>query len=177
MEKKGAYKILYGWSDSGVDPEAKKRGRGGGGGDDDDICVVTVSDAATKNSLDRTSLRELAGTVARESTRSSSRHKIRIVLTGEGDAFSSGIDLKRAPEVFGMDEFDYESDPVYQMEKCEIPIICVVAGVAINAGFERISRRRDSGHAKRAIYRYAHGTWFATVVGVIIEIESSDWDK
>jgi|TARA_A100001037_G_scaffold290600_1_gene303655 enoyl-CoA hydratase/carnithine racemase len=59
-----------------------------------------------------------------------------IVLTGEGDAFSSGIDLKGAPEVFGMDEFDYESDPVYQMEKCEIPIICVVPGVAINAGFE-----------------------------------------
>jgi enoyl-CoA hydratase/carnithine racemase len=58
------------------------------------------------------------------------------VLTGEGDAFSSGIDLKCAPEVFGMDEFDYESDPVYQMEKCEIPIICVVPGVAINAGFE-----------------------------------------
>ena len=114
------------------------RRKGGGKGDDDDICVVTLSDAATKNSLDRTSLRELAGTVARESTRSSSSSDVTkcIVLTGEGDAFSSGIDLKGAPEVFGMDEFDYESDPVYQMEKCEIPIICVVPGVAINAGFE-----------------------------------------
>ena len=115
-----------------VSTPREKGGEGGGG--DDDICVVTVSDAATKNSLDRTSLRELAGTVARESTRSSVTKCI--VLTGEGDAFSSGIDLKRAPEVFGMDEFDYESDPVYQMEKCEIPIICVVPGVAINAGFE-----------------------------------------
>ena len=116
---------------------SRRKGGGGGGkgGDGYDICVVTLSDAATKNSLDRTSLRELAGTVARESTRSSPVTKC-IVLTGEGDAFSSGIDLKRAPEVFGMDEFDYESDPVYQMEKCEIPIICVVPGVAINAGFE-----------------------------------------
>ena len=116
-----------------------RRKGGGGKGGDDDICVVTLSDAATKNSLDRTSLRELAGTVARESTRSSSSSSDVtkcIVLTGEGDAFSSGIDLKGAPEVFGMDEFDYESDPVYQMEKCEIPIICVVPGVAINAGFE-----------------------------------------
>ena len=117
-----------------------RRKGGGGKGGDDDICVVTLSDAATKNSLDRTSLRELAGTVARESTRSSSSSSSDvtkcIVLTGEGDAFSSGIDLKGAPEVFGMDEFDYESDPVYQMEKCEIPIICVVPGVAINAGFE-----------------------------------------
>jgi enoyl-CoA hydratase len=122
---------------------SRRKGGGGGGkgGDGYDICVVTLSDAATKNSLDRTSLRELAGTVARESTRSSSSSSSSdvtkcIVLTGEGDAFSSGIDLKGAPEVFGMDEFDYESDPVYQMEKCEIPIICVVPGVAINAGFE-----------------------------------------
>ena len=117
---------------------SRRRNEGEEGGDDD-ICVVTLSDAATKNSLDRTSLRELAGTVARESTRSSSSSSDVtkcIVLTGEGDAFSSGIDLKGAPEVFGMDEFDYESDPVYQMEKCEIPIICVVPGVAINAGFE-----------------------------------------
>ena len=122
---------------------SRRQGGGGKGKGGDDICVVTLSDAATKNSLDRTSLRELAGTVARESTRSSSSSSSSssdvtkcIVLTGEGDAFSSGIDLKGAPEVFGMDEFDYESDPVYQMEKCEIPIICVVPGVAINAGFE-----------------------------------------
>ena len=131
-KRKGAYKKM-----SGRIRVSRRKGGGGKGGDDD-ICVVTLSDAATKNSLDRTSLRELAGTVARESTRSSSSSSVTkcIVLTGEGDAFSSGIDLKGAPEVFGMDEFDYESDPVYQMEKCEIPIICVVPGVAINAGFE-----------------------------------------
>ena len=120
---------------------SRRKGGGGGGkgGDGYDICVVTLSDAATKNSLDRTSLRELAGTVARESTRSSSSSSSSdatkcIVLTGEGDAFSSGIDLKGAPEVFGMDEFDYESDPVYQMEKCEIRVRR--PGGRDDAGFE-----------------------------------------
>ena len=140
MKRKGAYKKK---KMSGRIRVSRRQGGGGKGKGGDDICVVTLSDAATKNSLDRTSLRELAGTVARESTRFSSSSSSSssdvtkcIVLTGEGDAFSSGIDLKGAPEVFGMDEFDYESDPVYQMEKCEIPIICVVPGVAINAGFE-----------------------------------------
>ena len=59
------------------------------------------------------------------------------MLTATGRrAFSTGIDLGDAEQVFKMDEVVLDDDIVHQMELCPFPIIGAVNGVAIAAGFE-----------------------------------------
>jgi enoyl-CoA hydratase len=108
--------------------------------EDERIQIVTISGKETRNSLDKNSLKLLASAfiLANEEEENEKNTKARcIIVTGDGDeAFSSGINLHAAKDVFQMSEFDYDADVVHAMEKCEIPIVCVVNGIAINAGFE-----------------------------------------
>jgi len=110
--------------------------------EDERIQIVTISGKETRNSLDKNSLKLLASAFIsanqEDEKNKKKKNKTRcIILTGDGDeAFSSGINLLAAKDVFQMSEFDYDSDVVNAMEKCQIPIICVVNGIAINAGFE-----------------------------------------
>ena len=109
--------------------------------EDERIQIVTISGKETRNSLDKNSLKLLASvfiSANQEDENNKKKNKTRcIILTGDGDeAFSSGINLLAAKDVFQMSEFDFDADVVHAMEKCEIPIVCVVNGIAINAGFE-----------------------------------------
>ena len=108
--------------------------------EDERIQIVTISGTNTRNSLDRHSLKLLASAFisANKEEENKKNTKTRcIILTGDGDeAFSSGINLYAAKDVFQMSEFDYACDVVNAMEKCQIPIVCVMNGIAINAGFE-----------------------------------------
>lgn len=108
--------------------------------EDERIQIVTISGKKTRNSLDGNSLKALASafiSANEEEEKEKNKETRCIVLTGDGDeAFSSGINLSAAKDVFKMSEFDYDSDVVNAMEKCHVPIVCVVNGIAINAGFE-----------------------------------------
>ena len=104
-----------------------------------DVCVITLSDVQSRNSLTEHSLKALSNAIGKASSSSeegTARTRC-VILTGDGeDAFSSGINLSAAKSVFRMSEEDYESDPVHAMETSRVPILCVVNGAAINAGFE-----------------------------------------
>ena len=109
--------------------------------EDERIQIVTISGKETRNSLDKNSLKLLASafiSANEEDDNKKKKNKTRcIILTGDGgNAFSSGINLYAAKDVFQMSEFDYDCDVVNAMEKCHVPIVCVVNGIAINAGFE-----------------------------------------
>lgn len=109
--------------------------------EDERIQIVTISGKETRNSLDKNSLKLLASafiSANEEDENKKKKNKTRcIILTGDGDeAFSSGINLYAAKDVFQMSEFDFDADVVNAMENCHIPIVCVVNGIAINAGFE-----------------------------------------
>lgn len=98
------------------------------------IAVVVIDAPETNNALTKDMLIELAG--AFRGLRENTETRV-AVLTGAGTSnFCAGIDLKHAHFVFKMDEFDFGSDPVYQMEHATFPIIGAVRGHAINAGFE-----------------------------------------
>ena len=110
--------------------------------EDERIQIVTISGKETRNSLDKNSLKLLASAFIsanqEDEKKKKKKNKTRcVILTGDGDeAFSSGINLLAAKDVFQTSEFDYDSDVVHAMEKCHVPIVCVVNGIAINAGFE-----------------------------------------
>lgn len=110
--------------------------------EDERIQIVTISGKETRNSLDKNSLKLLASAFIsanqEDEKNKKKKNKTRcVILTGDGDeAFSSGINLLAAKDVFQTSEFDYDSDVVHAMEKCHVPIVCVVNGIAINAGFE-----------------------------------------
>lgn len=60
-----------------------------------------------------------------------------VILTGADDkAFTAGVDLTAAMQVFKSSEDDVERDVVHQMDLCPFPIIGAINGWAINAGFE-----------------------------------------
>ncbi len=63
-----------------------------------------------------------------------------IILTGEGKAFSAGVDLKElselGPSEGGTGELERAEDCVRTMERCPKPIIGAINGFAITGGFE-----------------------------------------
>lgn len=88
---------------------------------------------AALNALTVRMIHELAATFRRLAADESVRAA---VLTGAGRAFSAGVDLTAAQQVFQGDVEDRDRDPVAQMEACPFPIIGAVHGPAITAGFE-----------------------------------------
>lgn len=97
------------------------------------IALVTINRPKSLNSLTKGMTIDLAKTFKSLDGDDSVRV---IILTGSGRAFTSGIDLTSAEDVFKGDVKNMEIDLVYQMEKCRKPIIGAVAGFAITAGFE-----------------------------------------
>ena len=59
-----------------------------------------------------------------------------VLITGAGEAFSAGIDLTAASQVFKSDQTEVQHDIVLSMEACSFPIIGAVHGPCVTAGFE-----------------------------------------
>jgi enoyl-CoA hydratase len=100
------------------------------------ILLVTLNRPEKYNAADETMHRELATVFAEISRDRATRVA---VITGAGDAFSSGGDLAMIERAAGnydrVSQMITEmSDLVYQMIDCEKPIVSAVNGVAIGAG-------------------------------------------
>ena len=107
---------------------------GGGGGGGALVALVSLNRPSAFNALTYDMLSQLAHVFKTLGTREEVRAAI---LTGKGDAFSAGIDLTAASQVFSRDEeSERENDVVRQMDKCRFPIIGAINGPAVTAGFE-----------------------------------------
>ncbi|KAL5700315.1 hypothetical protein ACHQM5_025773 [Ranunculus cassubicifolius] len=97
------------------------------------IALVTINRPKSLNSLTRGMLVDLAHIFKSLDSDKSVRV---IILSGSGRAFSSGVDLTAAQDVFKGDVKNMDEDLVYQMERCSKPIIGAINGFAVTAGFE-----------------------------------------
>ncbi|KAL5700313.1 hypothetical protein ACHQM5_025772 [Ranunculus cassubicifolius] len=97
------------------------------------IALVTINRSKSLNSLTRGMLVDLAHIFKSLDSDKSVRV---IILSGSGRAFSSGVDLTAAQDVFKGDVKNMDEDLVYQMERCRKPIIGAINGFAVTAGFE-----------------------------------------
>ena len=100
------------------------------------VAVVTIDAPSTSNAITRPMLVHLAR--AFRELRDAENPAVRAcVLAARGrKAFSAGIDLSAAEDVFKMDANDLTNDIVHQMERCDFLIVGAINGVAVNAGFE-----------------------------------------
>lgn len=98
-----------------------------------EIGTITINRPRFLNSLTRSMIVSLAHAIKSLDNDSSIGA---IVITGEGRAFCSGVDLTAAEDVFKGDVKDKDTDPVFQMEICTKPIIGAINGYAVTAGFE-----------------------------------------
>ncbi|VVA90743.1 unnamed protein product [Arabis nemorensis] len=97
------------------------------------IAIITINRPKSLNSLTRAMMVDLAAAFKDMD----SDESIQVVIfTGSGRSFCSGVDLTAAESVFKGDVKDPETDPVIQMERLRKPIIGVINGFAITAGFE-----------------------------------------
>ncbi|KAK9992085.1 hypothetical protein SO802_027070 [Lithocarpus litseifolius] len=97
------------------------------------IAYVTINRPKSLNSLTKSMMTDMAQAFKSLDRDDSVRV---IILSGSGRAFCSGVDLTSAEDVFKGDVKDLESDPVAQMERARKPIIGVIGGFAVTAGFE-----------------------------------------
>lgn len=98
------------------------------------VAVATLSDAATRNALSRTMVREMFGAIdaARQSKARS------IVIAGDGPAFCAGANIGDLRDGW-MDGSDPLTDPMRLFEaltKLPCLVIAAVNGPAIGGGFE-----------------------------------------
>ncbi|PIA38050.1 hypothetical protein AQUCO_02900117v1 [Aquilegia coerulea] len=97
------------------------------------IATITINRPKSLNSLTKSMMIDLA----KEFKKLDGNESVRVViLTGSGRAFSSGVDLTSAEDVFKGDVKNLDEDLVHQMELCRKPIIGAINGFAITAGFE-----------------------------------------
>jgi len=97
------------------------------------IATITLNRPQALNALSRDMLVDLAFTF----TRLDEDPDVKvIILTGAGRAFSAGVDLTAAADVFKGDVKTEASDTLAQMQKCRKPIIGAINGHSITAGFE-----------------------------------------
>eukprot|EP00232_Nephroselmis_pyriformis_P020332 CAMPEP_0182878766 /NCGR_PEP_ID=MMETSP0034_2-20130328/15557_1 /TAXON_ID=156128 /ORGANISM="Nephroselmis pyriformis, Strain CCMP717" /LENGTH=235 /DNA_ID=CAMNT_0025011663 /DNA_START=68 /DNA_END=772 /DNA_ORIENTATION=+ len=100
------------------------------------VALVTLNRPRAYNAFTAAMFHRLAG-IFRQLREEEGGGACRVaVLTGEGKAFSAGVDLTAAGDVFTSDGDDLENDVVHQMELCPFPIIGAVNGHAVTAGFE-----------------------------------------
>lgn len=97
------------------------------------LAHVTINRPQSLNSLTKSMITDLAA--AFKTLDADDAVKV-IILSGNGRAFCSGVDLTAASTVFKGDVKDVETDAVAQMERCRKPIIGAVKGFAVTAGFE-----------------------------------------
>merc|ERR1711924_362041 len=85
---------------------------------DKKVAIVTIDRPEALNALTWSMLQQLAAAFRDIDATASA-----VILTGKGRSFSAGIDLTAASEVFTRDESEKIHDVVWQMERCEVPII------------------------------------------------------
>ncbi len=104
------------------------------------VATVTLNRPEVKNAMSRALLARL-GDVFREVA---ADHCIEVmVITGAGDAFSAGLDLKEMPDPAGIDKeawvremVETIRDPIDALHAFDRPVIGAINGVAITGGFE-----------------------------------------
>lgn len=97
------------------------------------IATITINRPQALNALTR----DMLVTLAYSFTRLDEDPDVKvIILTGAGRAFSAGVDLTAASDVFKGDVKTEATDTLAQMQKCHKPIIGAINGHCITAGFE-----------------------------------------
>ena len=112
------------------------------------IAELVLSNPGRHNSLDDEFWNDLGQSLERVAADSSIRA---IVLSGEGDNFSSGIDLEFAGRMLATDASDegrardrmndnirWLQDVFLRLERCRVPVVAAVQGACIGAGLELV---------------------------------------
>ncbi|MEO8298426.1 MAG: enoyl-CoA hydratase [Burkholderiales bacterium] len=94
--------------------------------------VVTLNRPDAMNALSRRLRAELAAAIDALATDSAVRV---LILTGQGRAFSAGIDVKELATL-GLAGSDAVADPVAALARFTGPVIGAINGVAVTGGFE-----------------------------------------
>ncbi len=104
------------------------------------IATVTLNRPAVKNALSRALIKALES--AFEGLATDPDVEV-MILTGAGDAFSAGLDLKEMPQTADADARAWIEemartirDPINALRRFDRPVIGAVNGVAITGGFE-----------------------------------------
>ena len=97
------------------------------------IATVWLARPEAKNALSSALMRDL--TAAIESAADDDTVRV-IILTGEGDAFCAGVDLKEFGQLDGNPSSEERPDCWRAMDRCTKPIIGAINGPAITGGFE-----------------------------------------
>lgn len=99
---------------------------------------ITIDRPAKKNAITNEGWRQLRDSLER--AESAARVA---VITGEGDAFSAGDDIRTVAELETVDEAKRLADGLYNalfgIESLEIPVIAAVNGLAYGGGFELVA--------------------------------------
>jgi enoyl-CoA hydratase/carnithine racemase len=100
--------------------------------DDGRVTTLTLHRPEVKNALDRSLVAALTG--ALERTAADDRVHV-VVLTGAGDAFSAGADLREAPDLDSLEERRAGHRAfMAALETFPKPLVAAVNGVAVGAG-------------------------------------------
>ena len=100
------------------------------------VCgVVTIDRPVARNALTLAMIKAIAGAF-RDFGEDPAVRVVIVTGSPSSGAFSAGVDLTAASKVFKRSEEDLEHDVVHQMERCGVPIIGLVDGPAVTAGFE-----------------------------------------
>ncbi len=101
---------------------------------DNGLATVTLNRPEAKNALSSALMRELAA--AFESVQADEAVRV-VLLTGAGDAFCAGVDLKEFGKIFEKPPKPGERPNAWKaMEACTRPIVGAINGPAITGGFE-----------------------------------------
>jgi len=100
----------------------------------DGIATITLNRPEARNALSAALMRDLASAFDRVSADDSARV---VILTGAGEAFCAGVDLKEFGSLEGETPPPGERPNCWQaMERCDRPIIGAINGPAVTGGFE-----------------------------------------
>lgn len=100
---------------------------------DSDIATITLNRPHAKNALSTALQRDLVAAF----DRATQDEEVRVVvLTGAGNAFCAGVDLKEFGQLEGNSESRHAETAWDAMSRCMKPIIGAVNGPAITGGFE-----------------------------------------
>jgi enoyl-CoA hydratase len=98
------------------------------------VATITLNRPEARNALSSALIRELVEAF----DRANSDEEVRVViLTGAGEAFCAGVDLKEFGKLDGAPAPDPKRPDCWQaMARCERPIIGAINGPAVTGGFE-----------------------------------------
>ena len=104
-------------------------------GHDGDVVILKLARAAAKNALNKTLIAELREALAKVSADANARA---LLLTGEGDVFCAGADLKERREHPGKDA-EFRAPLLrfwHELAQFAKPLVIAVNGHAAGGGFE-----------------------------------------